>query len=69
MSMMRHCRQCRADAVGMLGEDRGQEFTLDKLAEQEIDYEAAMVTRKKVHSAIMEQLDAERKHAASSRCR
>lgn len=31
--MMRHCRQCRADAVGLLGEDRGQEFTLDKLPE------------------------------------
>jgi len=27
MQMMRHCRQCRADAVGMLGEDRGAEFT------------------------------------------
>lgn len=24
--MMRHCRQCRADAVGLLGEDRSQEF-------------------------------------------
>jgi MoaA/NifB/PqqE/SkfB family radical SAM enzyme len=23
MNMMRHCRQCRADAVGLLGEDRG----------------------------------------------
>ena len=31
--LMRHCRQCRADAVGLLGEDRGQEFTLDQLAE------------------------------------
>jgi len=31
--MMRHCRQCRADAVGMLGEDRGQEFNLDLLPE------------------------------------
>ncbi len=31
--LMRHCRQCRADAVGMLGEDRGQEFTLDQLPE------------------------------------
>ncbi len=30
---MRHCRQCRADAVGLLGEDRGQEFTLDQLPE------------------------------------
>ncbi|BDV40879.1 nitrogenase cofactor biosynthesis protein NifB [Methylocystis bryophila] len=29
--MMRHCRQCRADAVGLLGEDRGREFTLDRL--------------------------------------
>nr|VFJ74504.1 MAG: nitrogen fixation protein NifB [Candidatus Kentron sp. FW] len=31
MNMMSHCRQCRADAVGMLGEDRGHEFSLEKL--------------------------------------
>jgi nitrogen fixation protein NifB len=31
--LMRHCRQCRADAVGMLGEDRGQEFMLNQLPE------------------------------------
>jgi len=31
--LMRHCRQCRADAVGLLGEDRGAEFSLDKLTE------------------------------------
>ncbi|WP_026783498.1 nitrogenase cofactor biosynthesis protein NifB [Pleomorphomonas koreensis] len=31
--LMRHCRQCRADAIGLLGEDRGQEFTLDRLPE------------------------------------
>ena len=24
--MMRHCRHCRADAIGLLGEDRSQEF-------------------------------------------
>ncbi|MBS0644560.1 MAG: nitrogenase cofactor biosynthesis protein NifB [Acetobacteraceae bacterium] len=36
--LMRHCRQCRADAVGLLGEDRGQEFTMDQLAE-EISYD------------------------------
>ncbi len=24
--MMRHCKHCRADAIGMLGEDRSQEF-------------------------------------------
>ncbi|RUQ74127.1 nitrogenase cofactor biosynthesis protein NifB [Azospirillum doebereinerae] len=29
--LMRHCRQCRADAVGLLGEDRGEEFTADKV--------------------------------------
>ena len=33
-NLMRHCRQCRADAVGLLGEDRGQEFTLDQLPEE-----------------------------------
>ena len=32
-NLMRHCRQCRADAVGMLGEDLSQDFTLDKLPE------------------------------------
>lgn len=31
--LMKHCRQCRADAVGLLGEDRGQEFMLQKLPE------------------------------------
>ena len=25
--MMRHCKQCRADAIGLLGDDRSQEFT------------------------------------------
>jgi nitrogen fixation protein NifB len=30
--LMRHCRQCRADAVGLLGEDRGQEFTMEQVA-------------------------------------
>jgi nitrogen fixation protein NifB len=30
--LMRHCRQCRADAVGLLGEDRGQEFTMEHVA-------------------------------------
>ena len=37
MGMMRHCRQCRADAVGLLGEDRYQEFTRDKIEKMEID--------------------------------
>ncbi len=38
--LMRHCRQCRADAVGLLGEDRGQEFTLDQIPD-EVAYDPA----------------------------
>ncbi len=37
--MMRHCRQCRADAVGLLGEDRSEEFTLDKIDAMEVVYD------------------------------
>ncbi|MBP6894492.1 MAG: nitrogenase cofactor biosynthesis protein NifB [Pseudacidovorax sp.] len=38
-NLMRHCRQCRADAVGLLGEDRSEEFTLDKIEEMEVVYD------------------------------
>jgi nitrogen fixation protein NifB len=58
MNMMRHCRQCRADAVGLLGEDRGEEFTMDKIENMEIDYNAAMEMRKKVHEGIAQELEA-----------
>ncbi|VAX12347.1 Nitrogenase FeMo-cofactor synthesis FeS core scaffold and assembly protein NifB [hydrothermal vent metagenome] len=54
MNMMRHCRQCRADAVGMLGEDRGDEFTLDKIENMDVDYDAAMKKRAVIHQAIEE---------------
>ncbi len=63
MAMMRHCRQCRADAVGLLGEDRGDEFTMDKIDVMEVDYEAAMVRRKEVHDSIIEQLEAKRENS------
>jgi nitrogen fixation protein NifB len=39
MNMMRHCRQCRADAVGLLGEDRSAEFTTEKVMEMEVSYD------------------------------
>src|SRR3989339_2275137 len=52
MNMMRHCRQCRADAVGLLGEDRGAEFTLDKIDVLDIDYAAAIEKRAHVHAGI-----------------
>lgn len=39
MNMMRHCRQCRADAVGLLGEDRSAEFTTDKIMAMDVNYD------------------------------
>jgi nitrogen fixation protein NifB len=50
MKMMRHCRQCRADAVGLLGEDRSQEFTKDKFMEMAPEYDLA--TRQDVQEGI-----------------
>jgi nitrogen fixation protein NifB len=39
MNMMRHCRQCRADAVGLLGEDRSDEFTTEKVMAMQVEYD------------------------------
>jgi nitrogen fixation protein NifB len=50
MKMMRHCRQCRADAVGLLGEDRSQEFTKDKFMEMDSQYDLEL--RQEVHAGI-----------------
>ncbi|MBD2665732.1 nitrogenase cofactor biosynthesis protein NifB [Richelia sinica FACHB-800] len=50
MKMMRHCRQCRADAVGLLGEDRSQEFTKDKFLEMAPEYN--LEKRQEVHEGI-----------------
>jgi len=66
MNMMRHCRQCRADAVGLLGEDRGDEFTMDKIEDMEIDYQAAMEKRKVIHQAIEEEMN-EKRNAKSEK--
>jgi nitrogen fixation protein NifB len=63
MNMMRHCRQCRADAVGMLGEDRGDEFTMDKIDAMEIDYEAAMVVRAEFRANFIAELDQQAREA------
>ena len=68
MNMMRHCRQCRADAVGLLGEDRGEEFTLEKIEAMEVDYDAAMKKRAVIHAGILEELEekeAKRKRLAA----
>ncbi len=46
MNVMHHCRQCRADAVGLLGEDRNAEFTLADLDNHpDIDHQAVMQKR------------------------
>ncbi|CAB1127970.1 FeMo cofactor biosynthesis protein [Candidatus Hydrogenisulfobacillus filiaventi] len=50
MRMMRHCRQCRADAIGKLGEDRGQEFTKARFLEAEPAYDPA--ARAAAHARI-----------------
>ncbi len=50
MKLMRHCRQCRADAVGLLGEDRSMEFTKDKFSAMSADYN--LEQRQAVHRDI-----------------
>ena len=59
-NLMRHCRQCRADAVGMLGEDRSDEFSLDNIAElpQVYDLDKRRIYQEKVEAQRQAQLDA-----------
>ncbi|NKN32613.1 nitrogenase cofactor biosynthesis protein NifB [Marichromatium bheemlicum] len=52
MAIMRHCKQCRADAVGMLGDDRSAEFTRERIATLEIDDDAALARRAATREAI-----------------
>jgi len=52
MNMMRHCRQCRADAVGLLGEDRSAEFTTEKIETMEVNYD---LEGRKAYQAAVEQ--------------
>ena len=66
MNMMRHCRQCRADAVGLLGEDRGAEFTMEKVAAMDIDridHEAALARRLELRAKVSAELEAKRAKA------
>jgi len=52
MNMMRHCRQCRADAVGLLGEDRSAEFTTDKIMEMDVKYD---IEGRKAYQELVEE--------------
>ena len=65
MAMMRHCRQCRADAVGLLGEDRGAEFTLDKVAAMKIDHQAALERRLALREKVAAELESKHARAAT----
>ncbi|MDR0701896.1 MAG: nitrogenase cofactor biosynthesis protein NifB [Azoarcus sp.] len=67
MPMMRHCRQCRADAVGLLGEDRSAEFVLDKLDFMSIDYDLAMSRRRETREAIIRRMEAGREDKRAPR--
>ncbi len=59
-NLMRHCRQCRADAVGLLGEDRSEEFTLDKIEEMEVVYD---LEKRREYQATVE-AERQAQHAA-----
>ncbi|MDD3764701.1 MAG: nitrogenase cofactor biosynthesis protein NifB [Nevskiales bacterium] len=50
-NLMRHCRQCRADAVGLLGEDRSDEFTLEKIEQMEVVYD---IDKRRAYQASVE---------------
>lgn len=60
-NMMRHCRQCRADAVGLLGEDRSAEFTTEKIAAMDVQYDMS------ARSAYREAVESERQAHAEAR--
>jgi nitrogen fixation protein NifB len=66
MNMMRHCRQCRADAVGLLGEDRGAEFTMEKVEAMVIDESfarEAMERRTALRAKVAAEMEAKRARA------
>lgn len=66
MNMMRHCRQCRADAVGMLGEDRADEFSMDKVETMQIDYQSAMKKRIEYQASVEEKRAAQKQSQQNS---
>ena len=65
MNMMRHCRQCRADAVGMLGEDRSEAFSLARIDQDLPDYEAVRERRDQVQAAIRERMAARKRQGGT----
>jgi nitrogen fixation protein NifB len=53
VSQMKHCQQCRADAVGMLEEDRSSEFHIKDINPVAPDYSETMLGRCRFQSAVV----------------
>lgn len=64
ITMMRHCRQCRADAVGLIGQDQGAAFDMATIEAMEVDCEAAQRRRAEARDSI-ERTRAEARQSAS----
>jgi nitrogen fixation protein NifB len=66
--LMKHCRQCRADAVGLLAEDEGRKFGLDRLPEQpQIDPEQRDAYRRIIEKERQDRRSAMTEAAATVR--
>lgn len=59
MPQMSHCQQCRADAIGMLGEDRSQQFPLSALPVRPQPYLPLLQQRARLHASIATQGESE----------
>jgi nitrogen fixation protein NifB len=53
VSQMKHCQQCRADAIGLLGEDRSAEFHLQDIEKETKNYEETMLKRCRFQAAVV----------------
>ena len=53
VSQMKHCQQCRADAIGMLKEDRSAEFNIEDINPKAADYTQTMEERCRFQSAVV----------------
>lgn len=53
VKQMKHCQQCRADAIGMLEEDRSDEFNIEDLEPKASDYTKTMQERCRFQSAVV----------------
>ncbi|HEY0211430.1 nitrogenase cofactor biosynthesis protein NifB [Acerihabitans sp.] len=55
MRQMSHCQQCRADAIGMLGEDRSQNFPLSAIPRDAGSYLPVLRRRAQIQAGIASQ--------------